>query len=209
MKNIKKIWNATFNKCTDEEIVYDKWLDQYQTDLLNTKTQVLDLGCGTGNDTLYLIEKGFDVVACDYSKVVLDILKNKIPKAKTKNVDVTKKLPFPDNSFDVIIADLVLHFFNDKTTKNIMKEIRRILTEHGVLLARVNSLADTNYEDGQGKKVEDNFYFVDGHYKRFFSTEDVQKYFSIIGQPEAKQAEMLRYSKPKQILEVRVVKKQY
>ncbi len=206
MKNIKKIQNKTFNKCANEKIVYDNWLDQYETGLLNAKTQILDLGCGTGNDTLYLMEKGFDVMACDYSQVALDILKNNIPNVKTKNVDVTKKLPFPDNSFNVVVADLVLHFFNDKTTPRIMKEIRRILSESGVLLARVNSLADTNYEGGKGKQIEDNFYFVDGHYKMFFSMEDVQKYFSIIGQPEAKQAEMLRYSKPKQLLEVRVVK---
>jgi len=69
----KEYWNETHKKYCDSKIVYDNWLDDY-TDVLNKcKSSVLDLGCGTGNDTLYLVERGFNVIACDYSEVLFQV----------------------------------------------------------------------------------------------------------------------------------------
>ena len=39
---------------------------------------MLDLGAGTGNNTLYLTEKGLKVIATDYSEVALNIIENNI-----------------------------------------------------------------------------------------------------------------------------------
>mgnify|MGYP005790025775 FL=1 len=44
-----------------------------------------------------------------------------------------------------------------------MKEIKRILKPNGNLLARVNSISDLNYGAGQGQRLEENYYFVDGY----------------------------------------------
>ena len=125
---------------------------------------------------------------------------------KTKVLDISEPLPFKNTSFDLIIADLSLHYFDEKTTKNIMKEIKRILTDKGHLIARVNSVFDVNHGAGQGQKIESNFYFVEGYNKRFFDLKDAKKFFSIIGKAQIKQAEMLRYSKPKKVLEIDVEK---
>ena len=84
----------------------------------------------------------------------------------------------------------------------VMKEIKRILKRNGCLLARVNSLDDLNFGAGQGEKIEDNYYFVDGYNKRFFSVDEARRFFSLIGEVEIKQATMLRYSKPKRVIEV-------
>ncbi len=83
-----------------------------------------------------------------------------------------------------------------------MQEIKRILSPNGNLLARVNSTADINHGAGQGKKLEENFYFVEGYNKRFFSIEDAQKFFSIIGKVKVREADMLRYTKLKKVIEV-------
>lgn len=99
-----------------------------------------------------------------------------------------------------------LHYFDEQTTKSIMQEIKRILTPNGHLIARVNSTADINHGAGQGKKIGENFYFVEGYNKRFFDVSDAKKFFSIIGKAEIKEADMLRYSKPKKVIEVNVEK---
>ncbi|MCD8195102.1 MAG: class I SAM-dependent methyltransferase [Coprobacillus sp.] len=200
-------WDTTHKKHSDESITYDNWLDKYQCILHNCSTNVLDLGCGTGNDTLYLVERGFKVIACDYSKVALDILKKNISSAETKLIDISGPLPFNDSSFDVIVADLSLHYFDDETTKKIMKEIRRILSPNGYLLARVNSTKDTNFGAGQGVKLDQNYYYVDGYNKRFFTIEDAINYFSLIGECQVVEADMNRYEKPKKVLEISATKK--
>ena len=202
----EEYWNSTHQKYGNGKPIYDKWLDKYLELFKNVKTPILDLGSGTGNDTLYLIEKGFNVIACDYSKQALEIINKYIPTVQTKLVDISKKLPFNDDEFEIILADLSLHYFDNETTLEIMKEIRRILKKDGYLLARVNSVKDINHGAGQGQKIEENFYFVEGYNKRFFSLEDVNNYFSIIGKVEAKEAEMLRYEKPKKLIEIKVQK---
>lgn len=195
-------WNETHKKYYTGKIIYDNWLDDYKQILSKIKTSVLDLGCGTGNDTLYLVERGFKVIACDYSETALDKIKKELNKVETRLVDISEKLPFGDNCFDLIIADLSLHYFDTKTTNNIMNEIKRILKPKGHLLARVNSIEDVNHEAEKGKLIEKNFYFVEGYNKRFFSNDDVKKFFSIIGKLKFKKADMLRYEKPKKVIEI-------
>lgn len=203
----KDYWNETHKKFSSGKIVYDNWLDDYKDVLNKCKTKVLDLGCGTGNDTLYLTEKGFSVVACDYSDVAIEKINKEFNNVETKIVDISKHLPFEDNSFDLIIADLSLHYFDENTTKNIMREIKRILAPNGYLIARVNSVEDINHGAGQGKKLEENFYYVEGYNKRFFTSQDAVKFFSIIGDTKVKEADMLRYSNPKKVFEILVQKK--
>ena len=198
-------WNDTHQKYGNEKPIYDNWLDKYLYLFRDIKCPILDLGSGTGNDTLYLVEKGYEVVACDYSQKALDIIKQFMPTAQTELVDISKKLPFNDNEFEVIIADLSLHYFDNDTTIKIMNEIKRILKKDGYLFARVNSVNDINHGAGQGHQLEENFYFVDGYNKRFFDLKDVDKYFSIIGNVEAKEADMLRYTKPKKVIEIKVL----
>lgn len=202
----KDYWDETHQKYSQGKIVYDNWLDDYKKVLDKCKTPVLDLGCGTGNDTLYLTERGFKVIACDYSEVALGKIKKTFANVETKLIDISQPLPFADNSFDLIIADLSLHYFDEATTNKIITEIKRILNHGGHLLARVNSTADINHGAGQGKKLENNFYFVEGYNKRFFDVSEAEKFFSMIGKAEIKEADMLRYSKPKKVIEVNVEK---
>lgn len=202
----KEYWNKTHQKYLNDKIIYDNWLDNYLNIINKCKTEILDLGCGLGNDSLYLTEKGFNVIACDYSTIAVEKVQQEIPNVITKLLDISKPLPFNDNCFDIIIADLSLHYFDEKTTILIMQEIKRILSPNGHLLARVNAINDINYGALQGKKLEDNFYFVDGYNKRFFDLNDAKKYFSIIGKTNIKNTTMLRYAKPKQVIEIDVKK---
>lgn len=200
-------WNDTHQKYGNGKPIYDNWLDKYLELFGDLKSPILDLGSGTGNDTLFLTERGYKVVACDYSQKALDIIKHFIPTAQPELVDISKQLPFNDNEFEVIIADLSLHYFDNDTTIKIMKEIKRILKKDGYLFARVNSVNDINHGAGQGHQLEENYYFVDGYKKRFFDLKDVNKYFSIIGNVEAKETDMLRYQKPKKVIEIKVENK--
>lgn len=191
--------------------VYDNWLDEYKSLLEEYKNEeVLDLGCGLGADTLYLIEKGFKVLSCDFSKEALKSLEDHVKKSKTKYLDMQEVFPLEDESFPIVIADLSLHYFDNATTIHIMKEIKRILKENGTLLARVASVNDFNFGAGEGDEREKNFYFEGDYTKRFFDEEDIDKYFGIIGEVERKETSMLRdeeeYSKPKVLYQVKVKK---
>lgn len=207
-----KMWDNWSKRCSSVP-VYDLWLDEYKNILDENKdNEILDLGCGIGADTLYLLERGYNVLSCDFSVEALKSIENNIPNSKTFYLDMMKKFPIDDKKYSLIIADLSLHYFNNETTIHIMKEIKRILKDGGVLLARVASVNDFNFGAGQGEKQENNCYFEGAYTKRFFDLEDVNKYFSIIGDVEAKESQMTRdeeeYSKPKVLYTIKVEKRE-
>ena len=191
--------------------VYDLWLDEYKEILESNKdNEILDLGCGIGADTLYLIERGYNVLSCDFSNEALKSIQDNIPNSKTLYLDMMKKFPIKDNTYSLIIADLSLHYFDNETTIHIMREIKRILNNNGILLSRVASVNDFNFGAGVGEELERNYYFEGDYTKRFFDFEDINKYFGIIGSVEAEETQMTRnedeYLKPKILYKVKVEK---
>ena len=202
--NFQDFWNKSYETYSTDGKIYSSWLDKYVSVIDSCKTKVLDLGCGIGYDSFYLTQRGLDVVACDFSEVALSRLRENVENVETRLLDISEKLPFEDESFDLVIADLSLHYFDTKTTEKIMSEIERILAPKGFLLARVNSIHDVNHGAGEGEKIEDNFYFVKGYNKRFFTVEDAERFFSIVGKATVREEDMLRFNKAKKVVEVQV-----
>ena len=62
---------------------YDLWLDEYKNILQENKdNEILDLGCEIGADTLYLLERGYNVLSCDFSVEALKSIENNILNSK-------------------------------------------------------------------------------------------------------------------------------
>ena len=186
---------------------YDNWLDSY-SDILeqNIDNEIVDLGCGVGSDTLYLIERGYKVLSCDFSREALKNIEDNISGSKTMYLNMLEKFPFIDNSKDLIIADLSLHYFSSEDTIHIMREIKRVLKPKGILLARVASVKDVYYGATSQEYIEKNYTIAYGYAKRFFDEEDINKFFSVIGDLEYRETSMTRsdleYQKPKMLYEL-------
>ena len=203
------MWNG-WSRSRFGKPVYDLWLDDYKSDLDKFKnTKFLDLGCGNGADTLYLVERGYKVISVDYSKEAVNNINSNIKGGEGKILDMNEKFFFDDNSFNIIIADICLHFFNEEKTKHIMREIKRILNKGGILLARVSSINDKNYGAGSGFEIENQYYDHGSYAQRFFDEADLNKFFGIIGKFTFVEKPMTRnepfYSMPKYLYQVRVV----
>lgn len=198
----KKYWNDIYKGKKEKKPSYDLWLDKYTNILEKSKdTYIVDLGCGAGGNSLYLTERGYKVIACDYSEEALNIVNKFIPQVKTIQMDISKALPFENESAEIIIADLSLHYFNDETTKNIVEEIKRVLKPNGYLIGRVNSINDLNYGAGSGKEIEKNFYLTKDGYKRFFNEEDIQYYFKKFVIEVSEEKSIMKYGNEKRAYE--------
>ena len=203
----KEYWNKIYESISVKKPKYDLWLDKYENILNNSKdTPIIDLGCGFGNDTLYLKERNYEVVSCDFSEQALNRLNNIIDNLDTRCFDLKDGLPFEDNCAKVVIADLSLHYFTWKETKKILNEISRVLMFNGVLLCRVNSVKDTNYGVGQGIRIEENFYNIDGNLKRFFNETQLRELFENWSIEYMKEAQISRYKMSKIAWEISIKK---
>lgn len=171
-------WIEQYGKQSFKKPEYDLWLDKYKNILDESKNlPVIDLGCGPGNDSLYLSERGYPVLSCDISEKALINVKEYVPNAKTMVVDMAKKLPFESSSVRVVISDLSLHYFRWEDTLKIVNEISRILMPGGCFLCRLNSTNDRNNGAGQGELLEDHYYLVYGNTKRFFDKKQIENLF--------------------------------
>ena len=199
----RRNWEEVYAGCGEERPEIDGWLDQF-SDLLEASKDmpVIDLGCGFGNDTLYLAERGYRVISCDYAREALDRLKHFIPCPDVRCFDMREGLPFPDQSAVVVIADLSLHYFSASDTHRIIADIARVLVRGGHLIARVNSILDTSFGAGQGVMIEPNYYDIGGNKKRFFDREQIDDFFTGWNIAHAQECVMERYAKPKHVWEI-------
>ncbi len=84
-----------------------------------------------------------------------------------QQVDLKEKLPFEDNSFDIVYAHLSLHYFDQETTFGIINEIERILKPGGLFAFLTNSISDPEYNTGN--LLERDFFQIGKVTKRYFS----------------------------------------
>lgn len=199
----KEMWDEIRSRGINREnIINDDWLENFMDEINNCDTPIIDLGCGEGNDTLFLINKGKEVIPCDFSQNTINNIVRNFPEInEAKCFDMVNGLPFPENFTDIIIADLSLHYFCKEDTIKIINDIRRVLRKNGVLIFRVNSINDINYGAGKGKEIERHFYELeDGTYKRFFDKEDIESFFGDYECIYLKEKVMDRYEKLKNTL---------
>lgn len=198
MSNFNLYWDDIHKKYNS---TYDDWLNKY-TKLFRKDFKFVELGCGRAYCSNYLISEGFsDVIATDFSSEVLKMVQKENKDLQTMLFDMTGGLPFGDNSVDVVIADLCLHYFDSEMTKYIIKEISRVLKKDGYLLVRVNSTKEVQKKNNL-EKIERNFYFEGNIYKRYFDEEDCYYYFKDFKVYYLQESAMDRYDNPKVLWEL-------
>ena len=108
------------------EKAYNIWSDQYDTSLNKTRdldkkstigtlkkfdfSTVIELGCGTGKNTSFLLEKADEIIGLDFSQEMLNKAKKKIKDKRVKfwKVDLTADWNIESNYADLITCSLVL-----------------------------------------------------------------------------------------------------
>lgn len=110
---------------------YNIWADQYDSNRNKTRdldalstiktlekydySRVIELGCGTGMNTVYLLKKASKVIGLDFSEEMLNKAKEKIKdnRAEILKTDLTTDRGIEDNYADLITCNLVLEHIND------------------------------------------------------------------------------------------------
>lgn len=171
-------WNEIYKTGDTATPKYDFWLKKYDHLIRESKDlPIIDLGCGTGNDTLYLQQQGYNTVSCDYAKEALIRLEERLKTSTTKCFDMLDGLPFNSNCHKIVVANLSLHYFSWQDTERVIGEIYRVLMKGGYLLCRVNSIKDKDNGIGMGIPVEENYFDIGGKRKRFFDEKQLRNLF--------------------------------
>ena len=104
---------------------------------------VLELGCGTGNDAARLAGEGYSVTAVDLSGEAIRQARARFGSlARFLVADMTRRLPFPDGSFDAVMSNVAMHMFPDNETRAVFTQVGRLVRAGGLFAFHVNSLED-------------------------------------------------------------------
>jgi SAM-dependent methyltransferase len=192
-------WKVHINK----ELEPDIWIREYK-EFFDGKGKCLDLGCGIGQFSKELIEYGYDVTSADISNIALNKVKEFNPNVV--QVDMREKLPFEDEEFDLIFANLSIHYFTDSDTKKLMQEIQRILKNGGLFIGSVNGIQGIDRVKDTAQLIEYHYYYNKNQYFRFFDREDLNKYLNIFEILKIDERETIRFNHVKNYV-VFIVKK--
>jgi ubiquinone/menaquinone biosynthesis C-methylase UbiE len=95
--------------------------------------RALEVGCGPGILTNWLVEQGALVTAMDVSPAMLGLARQCVgDRADLVLADLAEPLPFETASFDIVVASLVLHYVRDWTVA--LRELRRVLGPRGAVV---------------------------------------------------------------------------
>ncbi|APC84216.1 class I SAM-dependent methyltransferase [Clostridium botulinum] len=160
----------------DENII--RFLNKSYNKSNRDKIKVLDLGCGSGRNSIAIASEGFKTYSIDYNKECIDITKEKATNLDL-NLELSQnegnEIPFDDNSFDCVIAWGSL-FYNDSNGRiELLNEINRVLKKEGTFLANWRTTEDYFYK--KGKEIEKNTFFLDESCKKF-GLQDIVYYFA-------------------------------
>ena len=114
---------------------YQKLLGAFAEKLGNVRgKKILDAGAGTGNLAVLLEKRGAKVVGLDFSKEGLEIFKRKLPNSRAIFHDLTKPLPFPDESFDAVVSNNTIYTLPPEVRSAVFKEFFRVLKPNGKIV---------------------------------------------------------------------------
>jgi len=129
------------------EQAYNNWASQYDTNINKTRDlegvvlrntlsaihfeNCLEIGCGTGKNTVWFIEKAKHVTSVDFSAEMLAKAKEKITEERIQFIqaDITADWKFSKQLYDLVSFSLVLEHIEN--LDHIFKEVSQLLKPGG------------------------------------------------------------------------------
>ena len=138
---------------TNASLFIESWLtadmkEEYGTfeNLIKEGAKILDGGCGSGRDSLYFLQKGYDVTAFDPSDEMIKYASQftgiKIGKARWEELD-------DDGKYDAVWASASLYHVSRKDMSDVFDRIARALKKNGILFASYRDRPDDFSENGR------------------------------------------------------------
>jgi 2-polyprenyl-3-methyl-5-hydroxy-6-metoxy-1,4-benzoquinol methylase len=108
-------------------------------DSVNLNTgELLELGCGSGYDSVYLADHGFNVTAIDVSEDVIELSKKIHVNSKVNFVAADFFQDITDKKFDIIYDRGFLHNYKNRL-QEIFEKLNALLTDNGKIIVITGS----------------------------------------------------------------------
>lgn len=123
-------WSETYDSDQNLTRDLDQQVARQELQGLRCKS-ILEIGCGTGKNTAVLAAIGAQVLSLDFSAGMIEKARATIhsPNVTFEIADITERWPANDESFDLVVCDLVLEHVENLSF--IFSEAARVLIAGG------------------------------------------------------------------------------
>jgi len=122
------------------------WFDQLLRGRITPGMRILDTGCGSGRNLVYLLRESFEVFGVDSDPRALNATRHLAasiaPNLPAQNfrLETIEAMSFEDAFADVVVSSAVLHFArNDQHFQAMLHSTWRVLKPGGLLFCRLAS----------------------------------------------------------------------
>ena len=145
----EKFWNLISSKYAtspiSDEAAYETKITKLKT-CLTTEMSVLDIGCATGTQCGDIANNVKQVTGIDISSKLLAIAEQRMAERNLDNIEFLQTSVFDEafqpDSFDVVMAFFVLHFFEDIDV--VFERIHELLKPGGIFISETACLGNKN-----------------------------------------------------------------
>ena len=136
--------------------------------------KILDVGCGAGVKSKYLVGKGLNVTGIDFSEKLIEIAKREVPGAQFHVLDM-KDVNNLGIQFDGVFAQASLLHIPKKEISTVLKELLSCLASGGYLYVAVKGTRP----DGKEEEVlkEDDYGYPYERFFSYFTMDELKKHF--------------------------------
>jgi SAM-dependent methyltransferase len=120
--------------------------DQLLRGRITPGMRIVDAGCGSGRNIVYLLRNGYDVFGVDADPNAVASVRSLAaalaPSLSAANfrVEAIETMTFPDAFADVVLSNAVLHFArDDEQFEGMLRDMWRVLKPGGILFCRLAS----------------------------------------------------------------------
>lgn len=131
---------------------------------------LIDLGCGNGRDSVFFVENNLAVTGIDISEEAISQLNQMHLRNANFVCDdfVTSKVLY-QIQYDYVYSRWTMHAISESQEEELLQNVCKALKPDGLFFIEARSIHDELY--GKGKRVGENAYIFDEHYRRFMDKE--------------------------------------
>ena len=167
-----KTWNKVALLYQDKFMDLDLYNDTYDficNSITKDKAKLLEIGCGPGNITRYLLSKrpDFDIFGIDIAPNMIELAKNNNPTASFGIMD-SRYIDEIKSKYDGIICGFCLPYLSQKDSRKLIADCYNLLNENGLIYISFVE-GDPGKSDFQTGSSGDRTYFY------FYNLDDLTK----------------------------------
>ena len=169
-KELIHYWDEYYQK--DNAPSFPSPFAEYVASKLNTKQNILEIGCGNGRDSKYFSSKGHHVTGLDRSAEAIELCKNLYSSDEPIEFfygTITDLAKTNKKKFDLIYSRFVIHAMSLNEELEMLKMSYKLLKKNGQLFIECRSTNDPLSQKGE---ILSHTERVFGHYRRFIILEE-------------------------------------